>query len=507
MIMMTEQIVVSKTSKIYTLVDEMLGVINEAVEKQLPLHEVEKDVLSRALAMGREALQMLLDKLGHGDVGEECELPDGRTLKRSEEPKTREYQSVFGCFTLERYVYAQRPGQKAELIPLDARLALPQSKFSYLLQDFDQHLAMEESFAQTASTIERILGVRQHVDNLERTNHKMAEHVDQFYAQQQQRPALEEEGEILVETADGKGVPIRRAADAPRIDDHQRKTGPKPDRKKMATVASVYSVDRYPRTAEQIVDALFRQPHEKRPDSTERPRPCHKRVRASLSYTDTDGEQISGRAVMFGWMADEVKARNGGGDKPVVCIMDGEQSLWEEIDVFQDEKQRVEILDLLHVTPRLWQAAHLFCNNQQEAAGFVRQRLRKVLRGEIGGVIRGLRRLATSRLSGKSRGTVQTICQYFENNRHRTRYDHYLAEGYPIASGVIEGACRHVVKDRMERSGMNWCIPGAQAMLQLRSVHASGHWDEFVDSYSASQTQRLHPHRALLDNLPWHTAA
>ncbi len=249
-----------------------------------------------------------------GDIGEQCELPDGRMLTRSPEPKTREYQSVFGSFTLERYVYAQRPGQKAELIPLDARLALPESKFSYLLQDFDQHLAMEEPFAQAASTIERILGVRQHVDRLERTNHKMSEHADQFYAQQE-RPAPKEEGEVLVETADGKGIPIRHAADAPRIDDHQRKSGSKPDRKKMATVASVYSVDRYPRTAEQIVDALFRPPHEKRPDSKDRPRPCHKRMRASLNYTDTDGEPISGRAVMFGWLADEVKSRNGDGDR------------------------------------------------------------------------------------------------------------------------------------------------------------------------------------------------
>jgi hypothetical protein len=439
-------------------------------------------------------------------VGEQCELPDGRRLQRSQEPKTREYQSVFGPYTLKRYVYAQRKGQKAEFIPLDARLALPESKFSYLLQDFDQHLAMEEPFAQAAQSVERILGIRQHVDSLERTNHKMAEHVDHFYASQAV-PAVNEEGEILVETADGKGVPIRRPADAPRIEDHQPKSGPKPDRKKMATVASVYSVDRYPRTAEQIVDALFRQPQEKQVDSQDRPRPCHKRLRACLNYTQTDGQQISGRAVVFGWMADEVAARNPGGRKPVVCIMDGEQSLWEAIDVFQEQKQRTEILDLLHVTPRLWQAAHLFCNDHQEAASFVRQRLRSVLRGEIKGVVRGLRSMATSRLSGKPRGTVETICRYFENNGHRMRYDHYLAEGYPIASGVIEGACRHVVKDRMERTGMSWCIPGAQAMLQLRSVYASDLWDDFVDWYSTSQTKRLHPHRALLDNLQWHTAA
>lgn len=503
--MMTEQIVASKASKIYAKVGQLLELVNKAVEGQIPLHEFEKDVLSQALSIGGETMRLFLNTLGHGNVGEQCQLPDGRTLKRSEEPITRGYQSVFGLFTLERYTYAQRKGQKAELIPLDARLALPESKFSYLLQDFDQHLNMEEPFAQTARTVERILGVRQHVDSLERTNRKMAEHVDRFHGKQEPPPA-DEEGDVLVETGDGKGVPIRRPADAPRIEEHQRRSGPKPDRKKMATVASVYSIDRYPRTAEQIVQSLFRSPHEERSTAGDRPRPCHKRVRACLNYTDADGEEISGRAVMFGWMADEVTARNAD-HKPVVCIMDGEESLWEMMDVFQDETERIEILDLLHVTPRLWKAAHLFCSGQKEAAEFVRQRLTRVLHGEVDSVVRGLRRMATSRLRGQSQAAVETICGYLENNRHRMRYDHYLTEGYPIASGVIEGACRHVVKDRMERTGMNWEISGAQAMLGLRSIYLSGQWDEFIDSYCDWQTERLHPHRELLNELEWQTAA
>jgi hypothetical protein len=166
--MMTQQIVVSKTSKIHAMVDELLELVDEAVEKRMPLHEVEGQVMRRVLALGHEVVGSVLDKLGSGDVGEECQLPDGRTLKRSEKPKTREYQSVFGLFTLERYVYAQRKGQKAEFIPVDARLALPESKFSYLLQDFDQHLSMEQPFAQVGQTIERILGIGQHVDS-ERT--------------------------------------------------------------------------------------------------------------------------------------------------------------------------------------------------------------------------------------------------------------------------------------------------------------------------------------------------
>ena len=83
-------------------------------------------------------------------------------------------------------------------------------------------------------------------------------------------------------------------------------------------------------------------------------------------------------------------------------------------------------------------------------------------------------------LRGKKREKLAKLCGYLENNAHRMRYDEYLAAGYPIASGVIEGACRHFVKDRMERSGMRWRIESAQAMLAVRSIYLNGDWDDFM---------------------------
>lgn len=504
--MMTDQIVTAKVSEICALIDELLVSVDKAVENQTPLHEIEENVLRSVLEIGRNVLQRLFDTLGLGDVGEEFTLPGGRTLKRSKEPKTREYQSVFGTFTLKRYVYSQREGQKAELIPLDAHLALPEGKSSYLLQDFTQHLAMEVPFQQVSTIIGRILGVEQYVDSLERTNHKMSEHVGDFHLRQAAPPASEE-GAIVVETADGKGVPIRRPPDALPIEEHEHKSGPKPDRKKMATLAGVYTIDPYPRTPDQVVESLFGDPQAERSSSSERPRPRHKRVRGCLNLIDSDGEEIRARAVMFGWMADEVAARNPHGDKPVIAIMDGEESLWSELDTFQGSDNRVEILDLLHVTPRLWKAARIFCGDDKEATQFVRQRLRGILCGDVDGVIRGFQRMASLRhLSGRSRSTIRAICGYFKKHRHRMRYDYYLAEGYPIASGAIEGACRNVVKDRMERTGMNWVIRGAQAMLTLRCVYLSDHWDEFFRTYFTAETQRLHPHRDLIRELSWATS-
>src|SRR5256884_9051801 len=68
---------------------------------------------------------------------------------------------------------------------------------------------------------------------------------------------------------------------------------------------------------------------------------------------------------------------------------------------------------------------------------------------------------------------------YYYRNRARMRYDSYLRDGYPIASGSVEGACKNLVKDRMERSGMRWTLPMAEAVLRLRAVYLSEHFEQY----------------------------
>jgi hypothetical protein len=164
----------------------------------------------------------------------------------------------------------------------------------------------------------------------------------------------------------------------------------------------------------------------------------------------------------------------------------------------------VDILDLLHATPRVWDMSRIFCRDQASRTAFVKERVGRILRGEIRAVVQGLRSLATRRgLGEERRKEVEKVCAYFETNADRMRYDHYLTQGYPIASGVIEDACRHVVKDRMERTGMGWTVPGAQAMLSLRCLWLSDSWDSYLTFRTQQETQRLHPHRAQLKEMRW----
>jgi len=111
----------------------------------------------------------------------------------------------------------------------------------------------------------------------------------------------------------------------------------------------------------------------------------------------------------------------------------------------------------------------------------------------VGYVIGGLRRLRDQHdLRGEKRRTVEAAIRYYENNRDHMRYDEYLAAGYPIGSGVAEGACRHLVKDRMERTGMRWTVDGAQAMLHLRATYLNGDWQQFIDYRIETEQEALY---------------
>jgi hypothetical protein len=205
--------------------------------------------------------------------------------------------------------------------------------------------------------------------------------------------------------------------------------------------------------------------------------------------------------IVYDWLLNEVAERNPRLQKEMVHLGDGQETLWQAREEHLPRKHTTDILDLLHVTPRLWQAAHVFYPEGSAAAGtFARERILRVLRGEVAGVVPGLRRMGTLwEVKGSKKRTLGQACAYLLKNRKRRRYDAYLAQGYPIASGVIEGACRHLVKDRMERAGMHWTPVGAQARLDVRSTYVNGDWEEYQAYRIQRETQRLYPHRHLVE--------
>jgi hypothetical protein len=473
---------------------EGLGeLVEQAARTKTSLREFERNVLDRLLAMGHAATEQFLAMQGDGDQGQTVTDEQRRTLYRSHEPARRPLRTIFGEHQFEAYVYRRRqhPNTPIALRPVDARLGIEPDRFSPLLQEFTMLLGIEQAFDQAAEAFEAIFRQRLSVDTLERVSRRMGERAGEFL-DNLEPPSPEEEGELLVLTADGKGVPMVRA-DAVRLRSFEEQPQ-RPGNRRMATLASVYSVDRHVRTPQQIVAALFREEPEPAAEPERRPEPQHKRVIARFPQVIADiGEEepVSGTLLALSWASREVEHRRRD-DQPLIRLMDGQHSLWDTADACCDvpAEHVVDILDIVHVSSYVWRAAKVFHSHREHQEAFARERLLRILQGDAQGVITGLRRMATRRsLRGHPRQEIDTVCGYFETHIQRMKYDQYLAAGYPIATGVIEGACRHLVKDRMERSGMRWTLDGAQAMLNLRALRQSSYWDQFQQQHTSTHTQ------------------
>ena len=490
--------------KAHECFERLVESVQRAGQQGRRIDEVERLLFGELLAMGLHLITAFVAAAGDGDVGETFDvpsdsqdapaLPNGeptRRLRRLPEPHARPYVSIFGSLTIERFVYGTREGQKIEAIPLDARLGLPAGEFSYVLEDWQQRLCVKEAFGEATGDLKALLGVAPSLRAAEVMNRKLAEFAPSFRGSQPPPPA-DEEGELLVFTADGKGVPMRRPSTEKLPHGKRRTKGQKANKKQMSYVGAVYTIDRFVRTPDDVLDELARNEA-----AAERPRPQHKRVAAEMTQV-VEGEECNGRVSLFGELGDEVHARNPDANKPVVAVMDGERALWDVLAFFLPTA--VGILDLFHVLERLWLAAHVFHPEGSPAAEkFVGDRLRLLLEGRVGGVIGGLRQMLSKHaLTGSKRKSLETVVGYFENNRQHMRYDEYLAAGYPIGSGVAEGACRHLVKDRLEQTGMRWTVEGAQALLHLRALYLNGHWRDFLSHRIQQEQKRLYPYKTLL---------
>lgn len=454
--------------------ERLIALVQAAIQEGKRIDEVERELFQELLQLGYTLLTGFVQGHGDGNVGPTTTDKDGKTCQRLPDKHRRRYVSVFGELSIERFVYGTREGQKFDAIPLDQRLGLPARDFSYLLEDWCQRLCIKEAFGEAQQSLATLLGLQMGVRTLEAMNQRVAEFSDRFRDQQPQPPA-EEEAAILVVTADGKGVPMRRPLEERVRGHHRRKKGEKANKKQMSYVGAVYTIAPFVRTAKDVIDEVFR-----RDKAKDRPRPQHKRVRVEMTER-LEGEEVqNGQETLFALLSDDVVRRNRDYHRPAVCLLDGERALWDKHDEYLPFT--LGILDLYHVMEKLWLAAHAWHAEGSDATQkFVTDRLQLLLEGKVNEVIAGLsRRLRTHEVSKEKTQTVQKVIGYFRNNREHMRYDEYMAAGYPIGSGVVEGACRHVVKDRMEQSGMRWTVPGAQAMLDTRSIYLNGTWDEFM---------------------------
>jgi len=508
---MNEDIKKINKEDILNKASSLIDLVENAYKAGTAAHKVEQNIFCELLKLGYMLLGHLFALYEGSDPGKTVELSDERTVKRLPEKHKRSYLSIFGEFEIFRWVYGTREGQKVDYIPMDKQLQLPNRKYSYLLQDWGQSLAVDLPFAEAYTIIKRIFSLSFPVSGLERTVRSTSDSTTTYFDQQTDtQPA--EPGQIIVTSADGKGVVIRKPG-AEQVDSAEEtkpanigQTTQKGHygNKKMAIVGASYTIDPYPRTPETVLESLFRTQDKLAEAVSEqlRPKPVCKHVRACMDRDEKDTLQPA-RETIFSWLDQEIKQRNPDGNNTVVLIMDGEKKLWEMGDEIVVDEKTVKILDIIHASSYIWKIVEALNadNSTKENMPIVKKYIGYLLNGDVKRAIRSFRYLATSRkIKGKKLDQINTSCGYLENNAARMRYDEYLAAGYPIGSGIIEGACRHVIVDRMERSGMRWIMTGAKAMLGLRCIYINGDWNKFMEFNIQREQQIINPTTAKVVN-------
>jgi len=449
---------------------------------RLSLSGVESEAELRGQELLRLQLQAHLDRRGTGDCGAalRVEWGDGRIVQYTHKRlRTRSVVTLFGPVSVTRMGYG-RPGCGA-VYPLDAELQLPARRFSYEVQRRVVKAAVLGPFDEALDVLSDTGGILMSKRTAEQIVLEASTDFDQFYAERT-KADYAGEGPILVAAIDSKGIPLVKPEGAIRT--VRARKGEKQQKKRMSTVAAVFSQQPEPRTPEDIVNRLFTVADLEPRRQPRASRPRNKRVWASL---------VSAKDLFIGDVRQEMLRRDPRRRKSWVVVTDGERGLQRRVcEHFQDVPL---ILDLLHVLEKLWKAAYaVHDEGSVEAQIFVRDRALRILRGQVGQVVKGLRQMVTKRkLQGAKRHAMLSAAAYFHRNRCRMRYDVYLKNGWPIASGAVEGACKNLIKDRMERSGMRWTPVMAEAMLRLRATYLSGDFEDYWRFHILEDQRRLYP--------------
>ncbi len=447
------------------------GNISIAKESRLgDLDETERSVHKQLQELGQRLQGEYLKDLECGDMGYRVTV-DVKEYERGHRQRSATILSIFGLIPYNQSIYYDGKGDS--LRPLAVMANLPERQSSYFTQEVMSRLGIEETYHESQAFYDDFFGHSLSSRTIEEVIGDM-ELIYPDYEKEKSLPDPVEEEVIGAVSFDGKGIPVVK---------YDQTTG----KTREALVGCVYTVAAKERTAEEIADSLVldkSSPEEK--DGNAKPNGAQNiEYYGSVTKPKEDVFRDVRRRSRERFTACSITT--------LICLMDGASCLWRLAKKhFPDA---VYILDIIHVLDYLWKAAKALKEDKEEVRELVYTYLIAILQGHIGGVITGLRiRLTKNRIWGKRRDDVESAIQYFENHQDYMHYDTYLAAGYPIATGVVESACGHLIKDRMCKAGAKWRLKGAESVLKLRCVKASGDWNEFHKIRKYREQNRLYPY-------------
>jgi hypothetical protein len=473
--------------------EEAAGLQHGELEEQLGVRGRE---LLRRLFQGHLDLMAAQEERRHDVTGQ-----DAVARTRAEKGRKRPLVTKFGQVTVSRIAY-RSPG-RSNVHPLDRALNLPEEKHSHGLRKLAAIEAARGSHEAAAAAVTRATGVKIGKRQLEELARRAAAHVEAFYLGRVISPAPD--GYPLVLTFDGKGIVMlpealrpataKAAAAAENKLATRLSPGEKSGRKRMAELACVYDAAPVPRTPEDIISTPAQKRRKKNAQARKAARkgkPREPQARGKwLTASVTDDIPAVITAAF-----DEAERRDPGHKREWAVLVDGNSTQIEAITA-ETAARGVTVTivcDLIHVLEYLWKAAWSFFDKGEPAAEeWVADQARKILHGKARQVAAGIRRRATTcGYSPTERTGADECARYLENKKDYLDYATALAKGWPIATGIIEGACRYIVKDRMDITGARWGLEGAEAILKLRALTVSGDFDAYWRYHLRREHERIH---------------
>jgi hypothetical protein len=452
--------------------------------------EIEDLLLSEGNELLRQLFQSHLDLRSSGrEKSGQVTGADGAVRDEARD-RERDLETRFGTVKVNRVGYGK--AGKNSLFPLDGELNLPRGRYSHSIRRIVAEEAAKGSFDEVVDSVNKHTGAHVPKRQAEQLAVMAAVDFEAFYERRHDgaRQGRGRTGSILAISTDGAGFRVY-PEDLRQPKEPKERTGSKlverlspgekPGLKRMATVAAVYTVKPYVRTPADIFRTGMLE------DKGERPKPEHKRVWANAV---DKAEDVIEDAFLEALMRDPKRRKRW------VALVDGNEPqlaamlrLGDEYDV-----DLTVVLDCVHVTEYVWSAAHVFHPDDNGARKeWVAERLIGIMEGNCSNVAAGIRRSATLRgLSSKDRRAADECADYLLKYAPYMKYHEYLRDGLPVATGVVEGAGRYLVQDRMDISGARWHLGCAEAVLRLRAIRASGDFKAYWSFHEQCEKERVH---------------
>jgi hypothetical protein len=480
---------------------EAAGLNHAELEAELDLRGRE---LLRQMFQGQLDLRTMREKRA-----DQVTDADGVRHGAVETGHTRPLTTIFGAASVTRLAYRRRG--HANLYPVDGQLNLPREQHSHGLRRLAAIEGSRGSFEEARAAIGRTTGQRLGKRQVETLAARAAIDVEDFYNTRRPPPDNDDNNhddnpdgdqDVLVISADGKGIVMRpealrpqtaRKAQAatPKLKTRLSK-GEKRNRKRLAEVGAVYDLTPVPRRPTDVMGS--ENTRENTGDKTGQP-PAPEPVPVAKNKWVT-ASIVDNAARVLRDIFDEAERRDPTHTRTWVALVDGNNHQIDRIEAEAADRgiEVTIVVDLIHVLEYLWGAAWCFFDEADPAAEtWVRHRALAILDGKARQVATGIRRRASNnRLSPSKRTKADACAKYLTNKANYLDYHTALASGWPIATGVIEGACRHLVKDRMDITGARWSTEGAEAVLKLRAVRTNGDFNAYWRYHLEHERARVH---------------